>query len=406
MNILFLNNGRFAPVNSHTMYSDLMREFYNKGHNVYVVSANERRNKAVEEYYDDSGIHVVCIRIGNLTKCSLIEKTLTTTTIADKYIKAIRKYYSEVKFDLVIYPTPPITLTKAVEFVKSRDGAITYLLLKDIFPQNAIDIGLMSKDGIKGIIYRYFRKIEKKLYSISDCIGCMSSANVNYILKNNVISESKVEICPNCIAIRDKSVDKQTRDSIRKKYGLPFNKTILVYGGNLGKPQGIPFIIDCIRRCIDLDNIFFLIVGSGSEYGKMEEFFLMDKPHNAKLMSSLPKEDYDSMVGACDVGLIFLDNRFTIPNFPSRLLAYLQAKLPVLAATDANTDLGKTILEGKFGWWCESVDVSQFYDLVNKIEKNDLKDYGNRGYEYLCSHYSVEYAYSIINESIGRLLRK
>ena len=57
----------------------------------------------------------------------------------------------------------------------------------------------MSKSGIKSILYHYFRKKEKKLYQISDYIGCMSKANVEYILKHNPeIKQERVEVCPNC----------------------------------------------------------------------------------------------------------------------------------------------------------------------------------------------------------------
>ena len=57
-------------------------------------------------------------------------------------------------------------------------------------------------------------------------------------------------------------------------------------------------------------------------------------------MRSLPKADYETIVASCDVGMIFLDHRFTIPNFPSRMLSYMKAKIPILAVTDPNTDVG------------------------------------------------------------------
>ena len=94
-----------------------------------------------------------------------------------------------------------------------------------------------------------------------------------------------------------------------------------------------------------------------------------EKSTNVKLMKEMPKSDYDSMVGACDIGLIFLDHRFTIPNFLSRLLVYMQAKLPVLDCTDRNTDIGKVTTNGGFGWWCESNNNDKFTYEVEKIMK-------------------------------------
>lgn len=116
-------------------------------------------------------------------------------------------------------------------------------------------------------------------------------------------------------------------------------------------------------------------------------------------MKRLPKEDYDKMVAACDVGMIFLDHRFTIPNFPSRLLSYMQAKIPVLAVTDPNTDIGKVIVDGGFGWWCESNDIDSFLALISKI-KTDKDIQGANGWNYLVSHYSSKQSYEIIVERL------
>ena len=234
------------------------------------------------------------------------------------------------------------------------------------------------------------RKKEKKLYAISDKIGCMSQANVDYILKHNSeINPKKVEMFPNCIEPVAVSLTAEEKREMRIKYDIPLDKTVFVYGGNLGKPQGIPFIINCLREEKENDWVFFLIVGDGTEYGKLEQFAKTEKPANFKLMKRLPSQEYDKMIAACDVGMIFLDHRFTIPNFPSRLLSYMQAGLPVLACTDPNTDVGKVIEEGGFGWWCESDDVEDFDGKVKEIIFSDLKKIGKIGREYICRRYSV-----------------
>lgn len=336
------------------------------------------------------------VRTGNVTgMVSLIEKGLAQLSIEPIFIKAIKKYYSNVKFDLVMYSTPPITFCNAIEYVKRRDNAKTYLLLKDIFPQNAVDIGMMSKSGIKGHLYKFFRNKEKKLYGLSDYIGCMSPANVEYVKQNNPeIDNYRVEVCPNCIEVVDKSINEEERRSIRKKYDIPLEKRVFVYGGNLGKPQGIDFLIECLHSQENSKDNYFLIVGDGTEYGKIEEFVKSSNQNNIRLMKRLPQEDYDTMVGACDVGMIFLDHRFTIPNFPSRVLSYMQAKIPVLACTDSNTDIGKIIEEAGFGSWCESNDVNGFVECVNKIMQ--IQSVAEKEWNYLNKYYSTRNGYDII----------
>lgn len=396
MNLLFLTLLDFDSVNEHNIYTDLLREFCNHGHKVYVISPIERRSGKQPRIIYGKNSTILKLRIGNTQKTNIIEKGISTVTLESIFIRGIKRYFSDVKFDLVMYSTPPITFQRAVEYVKRRDDAKTYLLLKDIFPQNAVDIGMLSKNGWKGLIYKYFRKKEKKLYEISDHIGCMSEANCKYILKHNPeINPEKVEVCPNCIEVQDMSLTLEERNNMRNKYGIPLDKIVFVYGGNLGKPQGIPFLVDCLKTQLKNEQAFFLIVGDGTEFNVLAAFFEKYKPKNMKLMKRLPKDDYDRMIAACDVGMIFLDHRFTIPNFPSRLLSYMQAKLPVLAVTDPNTDIGKVIVEGGFGWWSESNDVEEFVKIMRKVLNESLTETKVKAYKYLENNYLVCTVYKL-----------
>ena len=230
MNVLFLSISPLPHISTHSISLDLIHEFIRNGHKVYAVCGNERKNNTETSISEEAGCTVLRVKIGNNKKANLIEKGLTTVMLPKFYISAIKRYFSDVKFDLVLYPTPPITHYETVKFIKQRDGAKTYLLLKDIFPQNAVDIGMMSKSGVKGILYKHFRKQEKKLYRISDWIGCMSQANVDYVIKHNSeVDPAKVEICPNCIDVQDMTITTKERIVLREKYAIPQDKKVFVY---------------------------------------------------------------------------------------------------------------------------------------------------------------------------------
>ncbi len=401
MKILFLTIGTMGSIEDHGIYPDLLRYFRDKGHNVYTVSPYEKRTGLNTELKNENGVKMLHVRIGNITKCGMIEKGISTLQIERLFLKAIKRYYADVKFDLVLYSTPPITFAKVIRYIKKRDGAKTYLMLKDIFPQNAVDLGIMQTTGIRGLIYKYFRQKEKNLYAVSDHIGCMSKANVVYVLKHNPeVKKEKVEICPNCIEVHDMRLTEHERRIMRDKYDIPQDKKVFVYGGNLGKPQGIPFIIECLKSQEKNKEAYFLVVGDGTEYNKLKSYFDKSKPTNMKLMSNLPKDDYDRMIAACDIGMIFLDHRFTIPNFPSRLLSYMQAGLPVLACTDSNTDIGKMIVNGGVGWWITSDNCKNFCKKIDMICNEDLRCRSDNSYKFLEEHYSVSEAYNIIMSSV------
>lgn len=395
MNVLFLSIGRLNSIEDRGLYTDLLRKFRDKGHNIYVTCPRERKLKKPTELSIENGVKFLRVKTGNITKTNIIEKGITTIRIEDLFLKAIKNYFKDVKFDLVLYTTPPITFEKVIRFIKKRDNAKTYLLLKDIFPQNAVDLGMFSN---KSIIYKYFRKKEKKLYDISDFIGCMSKANVDFILNQNPnIVEERVEVCPNSIEPIDININEGLKIDIRKKYNIPLDKIVFIYGGNLGKPQGIDFLIDCLKVNSNNKNVYFVIAGSGTEYQKLKKYFENESPPNAKLFKQLPKADFEMLVNSCDVGLIFLDKRFTIPNFPSRMLSYMQASIPVLAATDPNTDIGKVIEEGNFGYWTISDDVQKFNEKLNKLcDKKLRRILGKNARKYLEENYTVNHTYNII----------
>lgn len=404
MRILFISLLDFSSYDERSIYTDLIRCLIDAGHDVYSISPIERRRGMPSYVITDGATHIVKPCIGNIQKTGIIEKGISTLLLNSQLKRAVKLYFTDVKFDLVLYPTPPISFLGAVEYVKERDGAFTYLMLKDIFPQNAVEMGMLRTRGPMGLIWKYFRRQEQHLYRISDIIGCMSPANIQFLLSHNPdVNPKHVTLCPNSVIPRDMSCDKDVKKKLRRKYGLPENRVLFVFGGNLGVGQGIPFLVNCLRTKVGDGKAHFLIVGDGTEYEKLEKYFREEQPHNATLIKRLPKEDFDTLVGSCDVGLILLDHRFTIPNFPSRTLSYLQARVPILCATDDSTDIGKIAEENGFGISCSSADVEEFNLAVDRMISADRGAMGEAGWDYLCQNWDARKVASEILDSLKSL---
>ena len=399
MNVLFLTMSTFVKnIQASGIYNDLMRKFRDEGHSVYIIYPNERRSGLPTDLVNEDGIQCLGVRTLNVQKTNVIEKGIGQLLLESQFKSALKKYFQGVKFDLILYSTPPITFNNVIKYAKKVSGckAITYLLLKDIFPQNAVDLGMVSKTGMKGVFYKMFRKKEEELYRISDFIGCMSPANVEYVLKHNPsVDRLKVEIAPNSYDVPSsfKTIDK---DFIRRKYNLPTDKLIFIYGGNMGKPQGIPFLIECMKTVKDREDCHFILVGDGTEYPKLEAFVKENNPKSVSVFRRLPKEDYDALATACDVGLIFLDYRFSIPNYPSRLLPYLMEKKPIIAVTDPNCDTGSIAKANGYGFYCPSNSVEDFVKVVDKMFVSDRKQMGEKGYQFFLRNYTTECTYNAI----------
>lgn len=398
MNVIFLTLSRIVDVEERGIYQDLMRKFRDEGHQVYIVSPVERRLGLDTVLQERNRVRILNVKTLNVQKTNVIEKGIGTLLINRQYKSAIKKFLGSIKFDLILYSTPPITLVGLVKYLKAQNPlAVNYLLLKDIFPQNAVDIGMFKESSL---INYYFRRKEIDLYRASDYIGCMSPANVEFLkIHNPFFPEDRIEVAPNSLELKDEVVmdDKKVpRDFIHSKYAIPVDKPLFIYGGNLGKPQGIEYIIKCLELNKNRKDCYFIVVGNGTEYQKLAGWYQNNNEGCVTILPGMPKGDYDMLVQACDVGLIFLDHRFTIPNYPSRLLSYMENRMPVICATDVNTDIGKIAEKNGYGYWCESINPNDFTALVDKMLHSDIRQMGQNAYNYLKANYQVKHTFNII----------
>lgn len=395
MNILFLTLADISEISTSSLYKDLIRKFVQEGHNMYVVTPAERRTHGKTRLFDAGGATILKVKTLNVLRANVIEKGIGTILLEYQYLAAVNKYLKEVKFDLVMYSTPPITFNKVIKKIKAKYSIPSYLMLKDIFPQNAVDLGMFKENSI---FFKLFRKKEKELYRISDYIGCMSPANIDFVKSHNPeVDVEKLEICPNSIDA-NANIIFPDKAAVRKEYGIPEDCLLFVYGGNLGKPQGVDFLLDVLRSNADKSDRYFLIVGKGTEYGKLESWISASNVNNVQLLPFVPKEKYNYLISSGDIGLVFLDKRFTIPNFPTRVMGYLLHRMPVLSATDTATDVGKLVELNGCGYWVENGNLEGFNQKVEWFISNKplLPIMGKKAYDFLMDNYEVSVTYNAI----------
>jgi glycosyltransferase involved in cell wall biosynthesis len=208
---------------------------------------------------------------------------------------------------------------------------------------------------------------------------------------------------PNSIKPSERQKTSIGQIPILNEFTIPANALKMVYGGNFGLPQGINFILKALKALACRDDVYTILVGDGTEFDKICRFIQNEKINNAHLLKSLPKADYIELLAHMDVGLIFLDHRFTIPNFPSRALDYMDAGLPIILATDPNTDIGTIITQAGAGLWCESNDVMSFLKCVNVMQqdKSFRSTAGKASRQLLMDRYTAYHSADIILDTIN-----
>jgi len=387
INILYISTAFPKEELGSTIFTDLAQELNECGHNVSVVAADSGI-LTESEFALERGLRVLRVRSDDYYNVGYIKKGFAALTLPRKLKKAIMRNLREADIDLVLFESPPPTLSGVVAWAMNFFNCGSFLMLKDIFPQNGADIGLY---GDKSIVYRYFRRKEKALYNVASHIGCMSEANRDYIIDHNPdLDKSKVLVFPNTKKI-SRDNPKVVTYRLREKYSVPADSVVFLFGGNMGKPQAMDFLADAIITLRQEPQIFFALIGRGSEKKRIAEKLDGSGCTNYLMLDNMKRDEYEEFVLECDVGLILLDHRFTIPNFPSRVLTYMEYSMPVLTATDPVTDLPKMVMEADCGLCCLSDDLAGFTSNISKLASdNRLREQmGVNGREYIAKHFDV-----------------
>ncbi|MEN6462583.1 MAG: glycosyltransferase family 4 protein [Syntrophomonas sp.] len=384
---------------------DLIDVIVKHGNEVTVITPKERKyklNERVENHGHITTLQFKCLNFRG--KVNVIEKGISTLFLGHQYKHAVKKYFGEIPFDIVIYTTLPITYLPVLKFVKEKYGTYCYLQHKDFFPQSAVDLEIIKKGSI---VYCLFKRIERKLFLISDKIGLMSPKNVEYILRENPwLEKEKTEYCPNGInPTSDEKIASLRRNkmAIRNKYRIPNDAVVFIYGGNISRAQGVEFIKKMLTILSDnaIKRAYFLLIGSGNEYDSLKNHIDSLDCSFIKMLSSMPKNEFDEILSTADVGMVFLDQRFTIANIPSRTLSHMDMGQAIIAATDDFTDYRELIENNELGLWCLNGDEDAMLNNINKMVLDDIfrEKCGQNARNYLVNHSTAEIAYSIIERS-------
>jgi glycosyltransferase involved in cell wall biosynthesis len=312
------------------MMRDLALEFTSLGHEVIVATLSEDILSPTT-VDDEENVTVLRIRSGRLKGTNHVIRMWRESRISATMWRRGRHFFEANPCDLIVFYSPTIFFGDLVRRLKSLWRCPSYLILRDIFPQWAVDAGLLRK----GLLFKYLKRREFAQYAASSVIGIEAPGNREYFEKDARLSRYRIEILHNWVALnsRPKGVSQW-----RKRLELE-DKVVFFYGGNIGKVQDMENILQLAASMRDHKEMFFLLVGSGSEELHVKEIIVERKMRNIRLLSTLPQRDYFECLSEFDVGLISLDRRLSSHNFTGKLLGYVMCGKPILASVNPGNDL-------------------------------------------------------------------
>jgi glycosyltransferase involved in cell wall biosynthesis len=326
-----------STMSSAKLIHDLAEEFLRLGHEPVVVAPDENLLHDTE-ISCENGIKVFRVRTGRIKTAPRVMRGFNEARLSQIIWKKGRSFFEANPSDLIIYYSPTIFFGTLVKRLKKLFACPSYLILRDIFPQWALDAGVLRR----GIIYNYFKFRERQNYEAADIIGVQSPANLCYFADNYPNNQYQLEVLYNWTVLQEENIKQEAH---RERLGLQ-GKVVFFYGGNIGVAQDMDNIIRLAKNLQKESSAFFLLVGDGSEVPRLRADIYSKGLTNIAIHDAVGQQEYLSMLSEFDVGLVSLDRSLRTQNFPGKLLGYMYHSLPILASINPGNDL-KTILEDR-----------------------------------------------------------
>ena len=381
---------------SHLMF-ELAEELLKRGFQVTVVTSWPQYNldsgeqTPFQENMNECGIRVIRMKHLPHHKVNFFIRGIAQLLLPYLFIRKIKQYVHE-KIDVVIVYSPPLPLTFVGAWAKKKYQAKYILNVQDLFPQNAIDLGVLKNK----MMIAFFRWMEETSYRQADVVTTHSAGNKALLEKQYPQYKKKCAVLHNWI-----DVAAHQSHSLMKNFREEFaieNKFVIVFAGVIGPSQYLDIIIRAAEQLTHLNNLCFLIVGDGAEKKALQSRVSQNKLDNVIFKPFISRENYADLLSACDLGLVCLSPKNKTPVVPGKILGYMAAGLPVLAILHQESDGHRIIQEAQCGYTAVSSDFPAIIKTIEKAyqQKSQGKILGARGLAYAKQYFSKEQCVDII----------
>lgn len=344
MRVLLLVDAYLPSIKaSARLIDDLASELVCRGHEVVIAAPHEGARTPSRLEQPRPGVTVLHVRTGKLKGAPLPLRALNEWRLSANFWRAGRDYFQRMPCDLIVYYSPSIFFGALVQRLKRLWGCPSFLVLRDIFPQWAVDAGMLRRGSPP---WWFFRRYELLQYRAASVIGVQSPANLRYFEAEGLRGQWAMEVLYNWAETIDPRTVPQT--FFRQKLGLG-RKTVFLYAGNIGVAQDMDNLLRLAESLIGEPEVCFLLVGEGSEVARIEARLAARGPANVVLHPAVSQEDYLGLLAEVDVGLICLDRQLKTQNYPGKMLGYMNFSIPILASINPGNDLRDIIVDNDAG---------------------------------------------------------
>ncbi len=371
------------------MLRELAEELVARGHRVTVLApwpryhlSADARARHFEPVMVENGVRVIRIRTLPAHGIAYLLRGIAHLDLPRRYLRAYREHVRERVAAVVSYVSP-LPLALVGQAIAREHGCRHLLNVQDIFPQNAIDLGIMRNRAI----IAYFERMERHAYASADAITTHTEGSRRFLIERKGVATEKVTVVSNWIDL-DAWDAVRPEGRFRRRHGLD-GKFVIGFPGILGPAQSLDVVLDLAKRVADFRDVRFLLVGDGTEKARMQQRARDERIANVQFEDFVDPSEYPALVKEFDVGLLCLKATYTTSMVPGKCTGFLAAGIPVLALLNDGNDGFSIMRDTRCGYACRSDDLDTAEQLVRKLyaERARLPVLGAAGRAYAAAHY-------------------
>ncbi len=290
---------------------------------------------------------------------------------------------SRFKPDIILAPSPPLTIGVSAWLLGLRHHCPFIYNVQEIYPDVAVNLGVLKS----GFIIDLLLKLERFVYAKAKALAIISEGMAARVHAKNIPSD-KIRIIPNFVDINDfRPLPKVNQFSLQ--HGL-HDKFVVSYAGNMGKPQGLDALLEAANIVRNMPQIHFLLMGDGSE-----RTHLIEKAHHLQLpnITILPYQPYHLMAeayAAADTSFVSQAPGTSSDGIPSKVYRIMACARPVIACTDANSDLAHLVARADGGMVVPSADAEELANAIRHafLQRDSWNEKGSRARSFILQNYS------------------
>lgn len=289
--------------------------------------------------------------------------------------------------DVIYSNTWPIFATGIVALVARLRGIPLVVSVQDLYPESLVSQGrLRAGSRLAGWLRSLDAKIVRACRSL---IVISDSFAATYKLDRAVPSE-RIHLVPNW------DDDARFRwdgdpNTYRRKRGIPDGAHVLVYSGNVGAAAGVPVLLEAMACLTDLSNLYLIIAGEGSELGACQALARQMGDARILFQSPYPAHLTAELLAAADILLLPTRGRQALVSVPSKLIGYMLAGRPVIAAAISESELAHVVDACGCGWVVPpdrpDALAAQIREIL-RLESLELARRGGCGRAYALKNYT------------------